>query len=279
MFFNLLGDRPKTLLYGLLLLLVVTPYGPGAVNGRVTLSTPPPPALSRAGDATNLRQNELAAYVTANNLPSRVVQVDLTQYPKISQFTDIDSSARGFGRDACGLVAAATAMGGSDWVPLVGKIAQAAGKDYSVDGGIQPSKYVAALQKVFGAGNVTALNDGTPAGLYQELQAGKVVIVDIKVNAIRVVPSADPPTYSHFARVLGMDVARQEIYIANTLDGSSYWAVSLADFEKAWELPETSASLVPDPKTAEAVTYWAVILNPASLQADASLSAPPITRQ
>jgi hypothetical protein len=216
-----------------------------------------------------MRQNELVAYVAANDLASRVVQVDLAQYPKISQFTDIDSSARGFGRDACGLVAAAAAMGGNDWVPLVGQIAQAAGKDYSVDAGIQPSKYVGALQKVFGTQNVTAMNASTLDELYQELQAGKIVIVDIKVNATRVFPSADRPNYSHFARVLGIDVARQEIYIANTLEGSSYWTVSLADFEKAWELPETSASMVPNPKNAEAVTYWAVILSPESLQADA----------
>ena len=274
MFFNLLGDRSTTLLYGLLLVLVMTPNSPGAAHGQVILSAPPPPALSRTGDAASLRQNEFAATVAANTLPSRVVQVDLAQYPKISQFTDIDSSARGFGRTACGLVAAAVALGGNDWVPLVGKIAQAAGRDYSVDGGIQPSKYVTALQKVFGAGNVAALNASTLDELYQALQAGKIVIVDIKVNATHVVPSADRPTYSHFARVLGMDLARQEIYIANTLDGSSYWTVSLADFEKAWDRPETSASLVPDPRTAEAVTYWAVILNPASLQADAPLSAP-----
>jgi hypothetical protein len=271
MFFKLSGDRPKTLLYELLLLAVVTLPVPDAAPDRVVL--PPPSAATsfRTGGA-GIGQNELTTYVTVNNLPSRVVQIDLAQYPKISQFTDIDSSARGFGRNACGLVAAAAALGGNGWVSLVGKIAQAAGKDYSADTGIQPSRYVAALQKVFGAENVTAMNAGTLDELYQALQAGKIVIVDIKVNATRVFPSADRPTYSHFARVLGMDIAKQEIYIANTLEGSAYWTVSLADFEKAWELPETSASLVPDPKHAEAVTYWAVVLNPASLRADATIS-------
>ena len=260
MLFRLPGDRSKTLLYGLLLLLVVTLRVPGVAYAREVLPTPPSPAYSRAGDA-RIRPNELVAYATANSLPSHVVQVDLAQYPKISQFTDIDSSARGFGQNACGLVAAAAALGGNDWVSLVEKIAQAAGKDYRANAGIQPSKYVAALQKVFGAENVTAMNTSTLDELYQALQAGKVVIVDIKVNAAHVFPSADHPTYSHFARVLGMDLAKQEIYVANTLKGSSYWTVSLADFEKAWERPETSASLVPDPKHAEAVTYWAVVLN------------------
>jgi hypothetical protein len=273
MFFKLSGDRPKTLLYELLLLAVVTLHVPDAAPGQVVLPPPSAATSSRTDDAS-LRPNQPVAYVTANNLPSRVVQVDLAQYPKISQFTGIDSSAQGFGRDACGLVAAAAAMGGNGWVSLVGEIAQAAGKDYSANAGIQPSEYVAALQKVFGAQNVTAMNASTLDELYQALQAGKIVIVDIKVNATRMFPSADSPTYSHFARVLGMDVAKQEIYIANTLEGSTYWTVSLADFEKAWELPETSASLVPDPKHAEAVTYWAVILNPASLRADATISTP-----
>jgi hypothetical protein len=267
MFSQLRGDRLKTLLYGSLLLFVVTLHVPDAVNGRMALPAPLASATSGAGDAS-IWANGPVAYTAANILPSRVVQVDLAQYPKISQFTDIDSSAQGFGREACGLVAAASAMGGKDWVPLVGKIAAAAGQDYSAHTGIQPAEYVAALQKVFGAENVTAMNASTLDELYQALQAGKIVIVDIKVNATNVFPSADGPTYSHFARVLGIDPAKQEIYIANTLGGSAYWMVSLADFEKAWELPETSASLVPDPQHAEAVTNWAVVLNPASLRAD-----------
>jgi hypothetical protein len=260
-FFQHLGGRPKTLLSELLLLLALTLYPPAAAHAAS------PPTSTGAGNpqgAASLRENDLVAYVSANNLASRVVQVDLAQYPKVSQFTDIDSSAQGYGRAACGLVAAAVALDGNAWVPLVGQIAQAAGNDYSAQAGIQPSKYATALQKVFGGNNVTALNAVTLDALYQQLQAGKIVIVDIKVNALHVIPSADHPTYSHFARVLGIDAARQEIYIANTLDGSSYWTVSLADFQKAWQLPETSASLVPDPANAEAVTDWAVVLNPAS---------------
>jgi hypothetical protein len=241
---------------------------PGAAHSGMAL-----PASSFTGGAA-IRANEPpAAGAAVNSLPSSVLQVDLAQYPKVSQFTDIDSSAQGFGKEACGLVAAASAMGGSDWVPLVGEIAAAAGRDYNPYLGIQPSRYAAALKKVFGADNVTAMNRSTLDELYQALQAGKVVIVDIKVNATRVVPSANGPTYAHFARVLGIDLARQKIYIANTLKGSSYWTVSLADFEKAWELPEISASEVPDPQHAEAVTDWAVILTPQSPRADAIINA------
>jgi hypothetical protein len=263
MFFRLHVDRPKTLLFSLLLLLAVTVHVPDAANAQVALSTSTSPTFNST-DASIIQQQELAAYVTANKLSSRIAQVKLSEHPKISQYTDIDSSARGFGPDACGLVAAAAAMGGADWVPLVGVIAKAAGKNYGQDTGIEPSKYVAALQEVFGTENVTATNASTLGELYQELQAGKIVIVDIKVNTTRVFPSADRPNYAHFARVLGMDVAKQEIYIENTLQGGSYWTVSLEDFVKAWEQPETSALIVPNPENAEAVTRWAVILNPKS---------------
>jgi hypothetical protein len=252
---------------------MMTLYTPGAAHSGVALPASSPPASSFTGGAA-IRANEPpAAGAAVNSLPSSVLQVDLAQYPKVSQFTDIDSSAQGFGKEACGLVAAASAMGGSDWVPLVGEIAAAAGRDYNPYLGIQPSRYAAALKKVFGADNVTAMNRSTLDELYQALQAGKVVIVDIKVNATRVVPSANGPTYAHFARVLGIDLARQKIYIANTLKGSSYWTVSLSDFEKAWELPEISASEVPDPQHAEAVTDWAVILTPQSPRADAIINA------
>jgi hypothetical protein len=263
MFFRLHVDRPKTLLFSLLLLLRLTVYVPDVANAQVAMSTSIPPAFTSSDDSA-IQQQELVAYVIANNLSSRMVQVELSEHPKISQYTDIDSSARGFGPDACDLVAAAAARGGAHWVPLVGVIAKAAGKNYDWDTGIQPSEYVAALQEVFGAENVTAMNASTLGELYRELQAGKIVIVDIKVNATRVFPSADPPSYSHFARVLGMDVAKQEIYIENTLQGGSYWTLSLEDFVKAWEQPETSASIVPNPEKAEAVTRWAVILNPKS---------------
>jgi hypothetical protein len=261
MFFRLYVDQSKTILFNLLLLLVVTVYVPGAANAQIVLYPSTTPTFTSTDDSI-IQQQELVVYVTANKLSSRIVQVELPKYPKISQYTDIDSSARGFGPDACGLVAAAAAMGGADWVPLVGVIAKAAGKNYDQNTGIQPSKYVAALQKVFGTENVTATNASTLGELYQELQAGKIVIVDIKINTTRVFPSGDRPSYAHFARVLGMDVATQEIYIENTLQGGSYWTVSLEDFVQAWEQPETSASIVRDREHAEAVTRWAVILNP-----------------
>lgn len=191
----------------------------------------------------------------------RVVQVNLATYAKISQYTDIDSSAQGYGKNACGLVAAAAAWGGDDWVQLVADLRAAAGKDYGNNTGIQPSKYVAALQKVFGAKSIREANLTTLDTLYQELEQGNFVIVDIQVNANTVRPSTGSPNFAHFARVLGMDMDREEIYIENTLSGAPYWTLTFDQFLKVWEYPETDVSLIPDPKNAEHVTNWAVILD------------------
>lgn len=191
----------------------------------------------------------------------RVVQVDLARHPKFSQYTHIDSSAVGYGKNACGLVAAAAAIGGDEWTELVDEIADAAGSNYGKKTGIQPSKYIAALNKVFGAENVTEKQNITIAELYRELDAGNIVIVDIKVNETYAVPSSVTPNFAHFARVLGIDMAKKEIYIENTLRGGAYWTVTFDHFSKAWERPETTSSLVPDPRNAENVTNWAVILS------------------
>ena len=75
------------------------------------------------------------------------------------------------------------------------------------------------------------------------------------------IPSAQSPTVAHFARVLGIDVDTQVIYLENTLWGEAYWTVALSDFVDAWRLPETTASIILDPRHAENVTRWAVILD------------------
>lgn len=194
----------------------------------------------------------------------RAVQVDLSDYAKISQYTDIDASYRGYGPNACGLVAAAAALGGQDWTWLVAELAEAAGSDYSKSAGIQPSDYVAALREVLGSESVTAKNASTLEDIFQQLQAGNIVIVDVKVNANTEQPSSRAPNYAHFARVLGIDLNNQEIYIENTLSGAPYWTVSFQDFLKAWDYPETSASLIPD-SNPESVTRWMVNIDHTAL--------------
>jgi hypothetical protein len=215
--------------------------------------------FTKTDDAT-VQQRELLSFVEAFQQPRRLLQVDLAQHPKVSQFTDIDSSTRGYGRNACGLVAAAAALGGQEWTALVKEIAQAAGKNYHRGRGIQPSKYAAALQIVLGAENVNAQDNGSLGDLYRALEAGRVVIVDIKVNAVKKIPSTARPHYAHFARVLGIDLGKEEIYLENTLAGDPYWTVPLADFVAAWLRPETTASIILASREAENVTRWFVAL-------------------
>jgi len=223
----------------------------------------PAPVLQRFSDTDDagIQYDELVAYVEASGRPRRIVQVDLEHHPKISQYTDIDSSPSGYGKNACGLVAAAAALGGEEWVSLVDQIAEAAGKNYGRYAGIQPSKYVAALRDVFGVENVTAKGRGSLGGLYRELDAGNIVIVDIKVHANTRVPSASGPNYAHFARVLGLDVDKKEITVENTLRGGPYWTLSLDGFLATWNRPETTASIILDPQNAENVTRWAAIID------------------
>jgi len=147
---------------------------------------------------------------------------------------------------------------------------KAAGKNYGRHTGIQPSKYVAALQNVFGAENVTAEDSGSLGGMYQALDAGHIVIADIKVHANTKLPSAARPDYAHFARVLGLDVDQGEIYIENTLRGGPYWTIPLDYFLQVWNRPETTASIILDPKNVENVTRWAVVINSALIPAEAS---------
>ena len=192
---------------------------------------------------------------------TRVVQVTLDSQPKISQYLDIDSTLYGYGKNACGLVAAAAAVGGENWTRLVAQIASAAGSNYSRASGIQPSNYVVALKSVFGSEKVMAMEGGSLEQIYDELAAGNVVIVDLKVNMSTDTPSAEAPNYAHFARVLGIDMDKQEVYVENTIDGAPYWTVPFADFAAAWANPETTSSEIPDPQHAEEVTNWAVVLD------------------
>ena len=97
-----------------------------------------------------------------------------------------------------------------------------------------------------------------------EGKADEVVIVDIQVGSAQnrqaEVPTARPPNYSHFARVLGLDVTAGKVFVENTLRGSSsYWELSLRRFWDVWLYPETSVSIrAPFP---EEVTRWGVLID------------------
>ena len=237
--------------------LFVLAVGSAAVYPWWSMRTP---AFTAVDDAA-VQVGELKDHLARSGRPARVVQGDLDGHPKVSQFDDIDASPSGYGRVACGPIAAAVALGGDDWPALLAEIVATAGDDYGARTGIQPGPYAAALRRTFGWWDVKARDRTTLGVLYDALASDRIVIVDLKVNDDRVLPSDQPPNYAHFARVLGMDVREGEIYLDNTLHGPSYWTVSLEDFMAAWRLPETSASVVLDAEGAEGVDRWAVFVD------------------
>jgi hypothetical protein len=108
-------------------------------------------------------------------------------------------------------------------------------------------------------------NEWTLCALYQALDEGAVVIVDIQVgstlNERREQPTTQAPNFAHFARVLGIDLGADVIYVENTLGGTAtYWPLALQEFWEVWKHPETAVSVrAPNP---EEVTRWAVIIEP-----------------
>jgi len=203
--------------------------------------------------------HDLLAYVNELGLAHRAMQVELADYPKTSQYTN--AIVRKYGYNACGLVAAAILYDNSlsvmDW------IRQAAATAYRNDAGIQPTPYTEALRAVFGEENVKAQDRWTLGEMYQALSQGDLVIVDIQVREGVEVPSTNRSNYSHFVRVLGLDLDRERIYLENTLRGSAYWDISLREFWETWKFPETAVSN--RYWGAEAVTRWAVLIHQAAV--------------
>ncbi|HKZ83984.1 MAG TPA: hypothetical protein VJ793_10065 [Anaerolineae bacterium] len=60
------------------------------------------------------------------------------------------------------------------------------------------------------------------------------------------------------------------MYVENTLRGGPYWTLSLDGFLATWNRPETTASIILDPRNAEDVTRWAVIIDGALVPVESS---------
>lgn len=254
----------------LLLCLILIGFGIMGCQSNIAYASPSSSSRFSNSDDYQIQYRELMDSIHLYHMPPRALQSDLDQHPKISQYNDIDSSPAAYGLNACGLVAAAAATRDRNWTELVDAIGRVAGNDYHANSGIQPTPYVKALRnaRIFGPENVAANDAWTLAELYREVLAGHVVIVDIKVNFNTKLPSPQAPNFAHFARVLGMDLRKQEIYIENTLGGAVYWTIPLETFFEAWLQPETSASLILDPAHAEDVTRWAVVIDRQVVQRD-----------
>lgn len=193
--------------------------------------------------------------------PHSITQVDLSNFEKVSQYTDINSSDENIGYNACGLIAIAAATGakGDELKIIVNKLLNAAGSDYSGESGIQPSKLILAVTKVFPSNNIVAHNKWSLEEMYISLEKNQKVITDFLVEKGTEIPSASGTTYAHFARVIGMNVDTQQIQIQNTLSGGAYWNISFKTFWDAWQNPERNATI--KPSYTEDVTRWAITMN------------------
>lgn len=241
-------------------------------------------------DSHLLQMAELEGYARAVGSPRVVAQVDLRGYRSFSQYAPAvtDPQAGNFGSNACGLIAPAQAVLVAENPTLAGTqpgfravialMSQIRAKAvlpggalaYQGSTGIQPSALVKAVRaSPVGTGwSVAAQNQWTLAELYQALLDEKIVIVDIRVQQDTEIPSTRPENFAHYARVLGIDLNRQVVFLENTLDqkgGKSYWTLPLESFMKVWEYPETQVSLRPsqqDPAIREEnVNRWAMVLS------------------
>ncbi len=100
---------------GAIVLAIALIAGPGPLSWIEGLTTSPH-SFSHVDDF-NVQYRELVDYVESDNRPHQITQGDLKTHRKVSQYTDIDSSPAGYGKNACALVAAAAALGGENWVP------------------------------------------------------------------------------------------------------------------------------------------------------------------
>jgi hypothetical protein len=180
--------------------------------------------------------------------------VDLNTHRGINQYDQDIVDA--FGWNTCGLAAAA-----SDSVTVADLAEDTGWDDYNWDYGIQPTPYTAGLSNAYGSENVHAEDSASLGDIYDSLDQGNTVIVDIRIGYdenLGYQPSPDGDI-AHFARVLGVDWNAGEVYIESTLPGDPYWTMSFDEFNSAWTYPETS---VPKPAPgAEAVNRWMVSIH------------------
>ena len=178
----------------------------------------------------------------------RYLQVNLDLYQAKYQYADEYKEVIGY--NGCGLLA--PDVSAEKTQELIDK-AHDAGYDDAA--GIQPSNLVELYQDVFGIENVEVYKNLTMAGLYRLLESGYQVIVDIMVNASG--PGIED-SVAHFARVIGIDMDEEKVYVANTLGGAT-WEISFELFENIWTDPENRASSKPS-DAPETVNHWAVAI-------------------
>jgi RHS repeat-associated protein len=189
-----------------------------------------------------------------------------------SQYDErIKGMAGGDNFNACGLVALAGALyepGSEQYFDMVERGTETNG--YSAGGGIQPDEYKAWVDEELEGTHLqaSASNNNTVADLKDALDAGKVVIVDISVEAglVEPVPVGAGNNYAHFAQVLSIeengDVILQKTLITDEETEDLTWKVTEAEFLAAWGPDvERNAYHGPDYRQPD-VTNWALIVGP-----------------
>ncbi len=179
-------------------------------------------------------------------------QVNPDEFQKVSQYDQATQDSAGV--MACGPVALQQVVGDIS----LQSILERAGEKYGKETGIQPSDLAAVASELAGEEfSVNAEDQWSIEQMHKALIEGGDVIVDIKVTGNT--PSFEGDTFAHFAKVYGMNVSKQEIYLQNTLRGEPYWTISFDEFEKVWESPETSAAIIPAGVMPEPATKWALV--------------------
>jgi len=101
--------------------------------------------------------------------------------------------------------------------------------------------------------------------IYYELKAGNRVVVDILAHdGASFHREGDPQSsYAHFARVLGVDLQKGEIYLQDSVTptGATYWTLSEEQYNYAANNPEKLAKLGPDPSERQEIKNWIMIID------------------
>jgi RHS repeat-associated protein len=190
-------------------------------------------------------------YATLSIPRTTVLQVDLATHTPIKQYDMQVNGEQGI--MACGI--AAGCGGGASWDEMS---AAAIANGYDSEMGMQPSEAANAYKAVYGSENVVEHTAWTLEGIYDSISSGKTVIVDILVTDTGGYHPSAENSFSHFARVLGIDWDNQRIYLENTLPGANFWDLSFEEFLAVWFNPEQEADRIPDGVEPEEETHWGV---------------------
>lgn len=210
--------------------------------------------VSHCGNPSNSKSQPASTSTPQRGIVLSVDIVSLETYKPMYQYDPTIVEKDGY--NACGIVAGCAAGASYD------EVSQAANSNgYEDEFGMQPSQAAATYQAVYGKNNVYVTSQWTIEGVYEALEAGKVVIVDILVSYDNgsYKPSSNGNTVAHFAQVIGVNWETGEVYVGNSL-GGTYWTLTFDQFYDVWFNPEKEAKY--EAPNSEKTDYWGVAITP-----------------